>query len=118
MHCALREIEHLLALAHFDIGELWSNRRRHIAAEGPGCRRPYQQRLPLSPTQWEAQRHAGMRQFLIAVRDDLHVTDPGGTAPAPGHNVGPAIEPALLPALFQERPDHIVIFIGKRKITA
>src|SRR2546421_1664028 len=118
MHRALGEIEDLLALTYLDVGELRTNCRRDIAAEGPRCCRPHQQGLPLSPTQREAQRHTSMGQFLIAIRDDLVLTDPGSAAPAPGHDVGTAIEPATFPTLFEERPDHVIIFVGERKITA
>ncbi len=57
-------------------------------------------------------------QLHVAIGDDLVLADAGGTARAPGHHIGAAVEPAVLPTLLDHLPDHVVVFVGEGEIAA
>ncbi len=59
-----------------------------------------------------------MGQLAVAFGGDLVLADARSTARAPGHHVVAVVQPALLPALLQEGPDHIVVFIGEGEVRA
>ena len=120
VQCSLREIKDLVPLAHLGIGQVRANGSCDVAGERPGGGSPDQQRFGQAtrsaPTtvrcpQWEPQGDGVMGQLGVAIGDDLMLADAGGAARAPGHYVGAAIQPALLPTLLNEGPDHVVVLI-------
>ncbi len=46
------------------------------------------------------------------------LADCSGAAWAPGHHVRAAVQPAVLPALLQHGPDHVVVFVRECEIAA
>ena len=59
-----------------------------------------------------------MGDLLVALGGDLMLADTGGTARAPWHHVIAFVQPAVLPALLQECPDHVIILIGEGEVRA
>ncbi len=59
-----------------------------------------------------------MRDLPVAIGDDLMLADSGGAARTPGHDISALVQPALFPALLEERPDHVIVFVGEGVVAA
>ena len=128
---AFGEVEDLVALAHFGVGQTGADGGSDVAGERPGGGGPDQERFrqagggvaaagaaQAALPQGEAQGDAAVGELGVAIGDDLVLADAGGAARAPGHHVGATVEPALLPTLLEEGPDHVVVFVGEGEVAA
>ncbi len=113
---AFAQIQHFLALPHPKVVELWPDRSGHVAGQGPGRGGPYQQALAWTLQQRQTQGQAGMGDLLISLGDDFMLREAGAAAAAPRHHISALIDPASIVAGFQDRPDRVVVFIGKGKV--
>src|SRR5580704_16589024 len=48
----------------------------------------------------------------------LHLRETRAAAPAPWHNVMPAVNESFGVALFQKRPDGVIVLVGKGEVAA
>ena len=108
----LRQVEHVVALADADVGQLGVDGSGNVGGERPGCRRPDQQRLPRPFVDRELEIDTGVGHLPVALGDDLHVGEAGGAARAPGHGVLAFVEPAPFVADLEEVPDGVVVLVG------
>ncbi len=114
----LAQPETALPLFDQEIGQLGVDRRRHVAGQGPGCGGPDQQVLTRALPQREAEEDAGVGQLPVALGDDLVLADARAAATAPGHHVAALVDPTLVVALFQGRPDAVVVLVTEGKVAA
>ncbi|OPZ97572.1 MAG: hypothetical protein BWY71_01558 [Planctomycetes bacterium ADurb.Bin412] len=114
LHNAGQRLGHVIqiaVLAGFGVVQFRIDRRRHIGRQRPGRGRPDQQVFPLPAHQRKLHEHGGIFDVLIPF-PPLLFGDAGLAAGTPGHGVQPLVDQPLLVALFEERPDGVVVLVA------
>ena len=97
-----------------DVGDVGRDGDGDVAGQGPGRRRPDQQRLarlgPVLAEQREAHVYGGVLDVLVALRD-LVRGERGAAARAVGDDLVALVEAVLVPELAQRPPDRLDVVV-------
>ena len=119
LHQGLGKDQRLAVDTRLDVGDVRRHRDRLVARQGPGRRRPDEQRLPrlaaLAGEQREADIYGGVGDVLVAERH-LVRGERGAAARAVGHDLVPLVEAALVPELAQRPPDRLDVVVLERDV--
>ena len=114
---AAAEPEDIVALPDADVADGLADRRRDVGGQGPGGRRPDEQRLAGSIEERQPDGQAGILAILVAL-GGLGLADARPAARAPGHRVVALGQPAASVALREEAPDEIVVLVAEGEVRA